>query len=87
MKPSADDAVPAAVAPIMAPGPAPTPEMLAPIVAPTAAPAAAPAASLIHYFRGNTIVLINKSPTSADSLAQLVISEGIGQILGQIQVR
>ena len=46
-----------------------------------------PAASLIHYFRGNTIVLINKSPTSADSLAQLVISEGIGQVLGQIQVR
>lgn len=46
-----------------------------------------PAASLIHYFRGNTIVLINKSPTSADSLAQLVISEGIGQVLGQIEVR
>ena len=46
-----------------------------------------PAASLIHYFRGNTIVLINKSPTSADSLAQLVISEGIGQVLGQITVR
>ena len=46
-----------------------------------------PAASLIHYFRGNTIVLINKSPTSADSLAQLVISEGIGQVLGQIVVR
>lgn len=46
-----------------------------------------PAASLIHYFRGNTIVLINKSPTSADSIAQLVISEGIGQVLGQIQVR
>ena len=46
-----------------------------------------PAASLIHYFRGNTIVLINKSPTSADSLAQLGISEGIGQVLGQIEVR
>lgn len=46
-----------------------------------------PAASLIHYFRGDTIVLINKSPTSADSMAQLVISEGIGQVLGQIQVR
>ena len=46
-----------------------------------------PAASLIHYFRGNSIVLINKSPTSADSLAQLVISEGIGQVLGQLKVR
>ncbi|MBO5729581.1 MAG: NAD-dependent protein deacylase [Treponema sp.] len=46
-----------------------------------------PAASLIHYFRGNTIVLINKSPTSADSIAQLVISEGIGQVLGQVVVR
>ena len=43
--------------------------------------------TVIHYFRGNTIVLINKSPTSADSLAQLVISEGIGQVLGQITVR
>ena len=46
-----------------------------------------PAASLIHYFRGNQIVLINKSPTSADSLASLVITEGIGQILGQVKVR
>ena len=46
-----------------------------------------PAASLIHYFRGNKIVLINKSPTSADSMASLVISQGIGQVLGQIQVR
>ena len=46
-----------------------------------------PAASLIHYFRGDTIVLINKSPTTADSMAQLVISEGIGQVLGQVLVR
>ncbi|MBR6566971.1 MAG: NAD-dependent protein deacylase [Spirochaetaceae bacterium] len=46
-----------------------------------------PAASLIHYFRGNKIVLINKSPTSADSMAQLVITEGIASVLGQIQVR
>ena len=46
-----------------------------------------PAASLIHYFRGNKIVLINKSPTSADSMASLVISQGIGQVLGQVQVR
>lgn len=46
-----------------------------------------PAASLIHYFRGERIVLINKSPTSADTMASLVISQGIGQVLGQVQVR
>ena len=45
-----------------------------------------PAASLIHYYQGKRLVLINKSPTPYDSHANLVIAGPIGQILGQIQV-
>lgn len=45
-----------------------------------------PAASLIHYYRGKRLVLINKSPTPYDSHADLVIAGPIGQILGQIKV-
>jgi len=45
-----------------------------------------PAASLIHYYQGKRLVLINKSPTPYDSHANLVIAGPIGRILGQIQV-
>lgn len=45
-----------------------------------------PAASLIHYYQGKRLVLINKSPTPYDSHADLVIAGPIGQILGQIKV-
>lgn len=45
-----------------------------------------PAASLIHYFRGSHIVLINKSATTADGQADLVIRESIGEVLGSIHV-
>ena len=45
-----------------------------------------PAASLVNYYHGNKLVLINKSPTPYDSHADLVISGPIGEILGQIQV-
>jgi len=45
-----------------------------------------PAAGLIDYFRGEHLVLINKSPTSRDTRADLVISEPIGQVLSQIHV-
>ena len=40
-----------------------------------------PAAGLINYFRGNNLVLINKSSTSADSKADLVINDSIGKVL------
>ncbi|PJI08076.1 MULTISPECIES: NAD-dependent protein deacylase [Clostridium] len=43
-----------------------------------------PAAGLINYFRGNNLVLINKSTTSADSRADLVIHEAIGKVLGEV---
>ena len=43
-----------------------------------------PAAGLIHYFRGKHIVLINMSATSADSSADLVIREPIGEVFRQV---
>ena len=46
-----------------------------------------PAAGMIRYFRGNRLVLLNKSTTSADEHATLYIRESIGQVLGQIEVR
>lgn len=40
-----------------------------------------PANSLIDYYHGNKLVLINKSPTSYDNRADLLISESIGETL------
>lgn len=45
-----------------------------------------PAAGLIQYFRGDNLVIINKSPTSADNKANLHISGNIGEIFSQIKV-
>lgn len=44
-----------------------------------------PAAGLIRYFRGKHLVLINKSETSADSWADLVIHEPIGEVFGSLR--
>ncbi len=44
-----------------------------------------PAAGLIHYFRGRHLVLINKSPTPMDSMAELVIAEKIGQVFSELR--
>lgn len=41
-----------------------------------------PAAGLIRYFKGNNLVLINKSETPYDSDASLVINDSIGEVLG-----
>lgn len=43
-----------------------------------------PAAGLINYFRGNDLVIINMSPTNADSSADLLIESKIGEVFGQI---
>lgn len=43
-----------------------------------------PAAGLIDYYQGNKLVLINKSVTSVDGRADLVLSGPIGEILGEI---
>ena len=45
-----------------------------------------PAAGLIRYFKGKHLVLINLQPTDADRLAELVIREKVGEVLGQIRI-
>ena len=40
-----------------------------------------PAAGLIHYYRGKNLILINKSTTTADSEASLVIHEDIASVM------
>lgn len=42
-----------------------------------------PAAGLINYFHGKHLVLINKSVTSADNQADLVIHESIDTVMGE----
>lgn len=44
-----------------------------------------PAAGLITHFKGENLVLINKSPTDYDSFADLVINEPIGETLGKLR--
>ena len=44
-----------------------------------------PAASLIDYFRGEAIVVINKAPTPRDRSADLLIKDPIGQVFSQIR--
>lgn len=43
-----------------------------------------PAAGLIDYYRGNKLVLVNKSETPADRRANLVIHAPIGQVFAQL---
>lgn len=43
-----------------------------------------PAAGLVRYYRGRKLVLVNKSTTSMDSHANLVINAPIGQVFSQI---
>lgn len=45
-----------------------------------------PAAGLIDYYRGNKLVLINKSTTPMDSRADLLIQAGLGEVFGRITV-
>ncbi len=45
-----------------------------------------PAAGLIDYFRGDNVVLINKSRTASDGKANLVIHNSIGKVLGGLKL-
>ncbi|HEX3077403.1 MAG TPA: NAD-dependent protein deacylase [Lachnospiraceae bacterium] len=45
-----------------------------------------PAAGLIDYYRGNKLVLINKSTTPMDSRADILIQAGLGEVFGRIEV-
>ena len=44
-----------------------------------------PAAGLIDYYRGNKLVLINKSATPMDSRADLLIQGAIGEVFGSLE--
>ena len=43
-----------------------------------------PAAGLIDYYRGNKLVLINKSTTPLDNRADLLIQGSIGAVLSEV---
>lgn len=43
-----------------------------------------PAAGLVNYYRGNKLVVINKSPTPMDRNADLLVQGSIGEVLGNI---
>ena len=43
-----------------------------------------PAAGLIDYYRGNKLVLINKSSTPRDNIANLIINDSIGKVFSEI---
>lgn len=45
-----------------------------------------PAASLIRYFSGRRLVLINKGETSADDRADLIIRDSIGKVFERLRV-
>lgn len=45
-----------------------------------------PAASLIDYFQGEKLVVINKAPTPRDRQADLIISLPIGEVFSQIHI-
>ena len=39
-----------------------------------------PAAGLLDYYKGNKLVLVNKTPTPKDSMADLIVQGSIGEI-------
>lgn len=43
-----------------------------------------PAAGLLDYYRGNKLVLVNKTPTSRDSMANLIVQGSIGEIFSKL---
>ena len=43
-----------------------------------------PAAGLLNYYRGNKLVLVNKSTTPYDNKAALVIAENIGEVFRKV---
>lgn len=43
-----------------------------------------PAAGLLDYYRGNKLVLVNKTPTPRDSVADLIVQGSIGEIFAQL---
>lgn len=46
-----------------------------------------PAASLIDYYKGDRLVLLNRSVTPKDDMANLVIRENIGEVFAKINAK
>lgn len=46
-----------------------------------------PAAGLLQYFSGSNLVLINKSKTPHDDIAQLVIHDSIGKVFSEMMAQ
>jgi len=42
-----------------------------------------PAASMVGYYSGNKLVIINKTPTSYDTRANLLINESVGKVMAE----
>ena len=40
--------------------------------------------TILDYFKGSHLILINKSATQRDSQADLVINDKIGEVFGQL---
>ena len=45
-----------------------------------------PAAGLIKYFKGNTLAIINKSPTTSDSFCDIIIHDSISETFKKIKL-
>ncbi len=45
-----------------------------------------PAAGLVDYYQGNKLVLVNKTATPRDHMADLVLQENIGELFGKIVI-
>ena len=43
-----------------------------------------PAAGLLDYYKGNKLVLVNKTPTPKDSMADLIVQGSIGEIFSRL---
>lgn len=43
-----------------------------------------PAAGLIDYYRGHKLVLVNKTPTARDGIADLIVQGSIGEIFAAL---
>ena len=45
-----------------------------------------PAAGLVQYYRGDKLIIINKSGTDSDSRALMVIRHGIGEVMSKVDI-
>ena len=45
-----------------------------------------PAAGLVNYYRGNRLVVVNKTPTPADRSADLMLQGAIGELFSRIEL-